>query len=737
MFIKNYTILNQPILLKKSIKYILFCFLFLACDFTNAQEQKKTEGNRTIDSLLNVLKVLSSPSPEIRLVKGADTVQINTLNLLSRQYRNMDSIEQAFQYSQQAKDLAEKSGFLKGEAIACANIGIIYERKGDYENALINHFKALKIRKEIGAKRGIAGSYNSIGVTYVKQGNYQKAMENYLNCLKIIEELGDKKAAGTIYSNVGNIYFNQNNYEKALENYLTSLKIETEIGDKEGEALTYGNIGAAYQKQGKYNEALNSHLKCLQICEEIEDKQGIAVCYNNIGNLFEEQGDYKKALNNQLKSLEISEAISDIQLIAVIYGNIGNIYLKQENFEKALHYNHLALNILKKIGFKAGIKDAYSSLANLYEKKGDYKQAYSYRKLYSDIKDTLLNEQSSKQITEMNTKYDSEKKDKELIKKDAEINKQQAETEKQNLQRNAFIIGFVLVLVLAFFIFRGYRQKQSANKLLEGKNILIENQKQLVVEKNNKITESINYAKRIQQAILPSNELIKSFLPESFIFFRPKDIVSGDFYWFAERGNKLIIAVADCTGHGVPGAFMSMIGNTLLNEIVNVKNISKPDEILNQLNIGIVSLLHQNETASSTQDDGMDITILAIDKENREIEFAGANHFSYLFNDSKCETLKGDVFSIGGMFGSMNVNFTSQKIKLVKDSTLYLFTDGFADQFGGIKNTKLLSSGFAKLLEGIQRVEMDQQLEKLTCGFENWKGNNKQLDDLLVVGIRL
>ncbi|MES2592660.1 MAG: tetratricopeptide repeat protein [Bacteroidota bacterium] len=690
-----------------------------------------------IDSLLNVLKVLSNPSPEIRLVKGADTTRINTLNLLSKYYRNADDMVQSMQYSREAQNSAEKIGYHKGEAVACANIGIIYERKGDYENALINHLKALEIRNEIGEKRGIAGSYNSIGVTYVKQGNYEKAMDNYLKCLKILEELGEKKAVGTIYSNIGNIYFNQNNYKKALDNYLKSLELEIEIDDKEGQSLTYGNLGAVYQKLGKHNEALNNQLKCLQVCEEIEDKQGIAVCFNNIGAIYEEKGDFEMALKNQMKSLEISEAIGDIQLVGVVYSNIGSIYTKQNKFDEALRYDNLSLNIFKDIGFKGGMKEAYSSLSSLYEKKGDYKKAYTYHKFYLDIKDTLLNEQSSKQIAEMNTKYDSEKKDKELIKKDAEISQHLLETEKKNLQRNVFIIGFGLVLVVAFFIYRGYRQKQHANILLEEKNVQIETQKKLVDEKNSKITDSINYAKRIQQAILPPDELIKFFLPESFIFFRPKDIVSGDFYWFSERGNKLFIAIADCTGHGVPGAFMSMIGNTLLNEIINVKNIYKPDEILNHLNKGIVSLLHQNESESNTQDDGMDITILAIDKENKEIEFAGANHFSYLFNGAKCETLKGDVFSIGGMFGKMNVNFTSQKIKVIEGSTLYLFTDGFVDQFGGGSNKKLLSSGFERLLQNIQQDDMYQQREKLISEFDNWKGTNKQLDDVLVVGIRI
>lgn len=274
-------------------------------------------------------------------------------------------------------------------------------------------------------------------------------------------------------------------------------------------------------------------------------------------------------------------------------------------------------------------------------------------------------------------------------------------------------------------------------KELEEKNKIVEEQKEIVLEKNLKITDSINYAKRIQHAILPSEELIRSYLPDSFIFYRPKDIVSGDFYWFTSNGSKLIIAIADCTGHGVPGAFMSMIGNTLLNEIVNVKNISEPDQILDHLNKGVVSLLHQATSESVEQDDGMDISILAIDKTNNEIEYAGANHIAYLFNPTLQKTLKGDVFSIGGMFGKTDINFSSQKVKVEKGATIYLFTDGFMDQFGGEKNTKFLSSNFLQLLQNVQSYDLDKQKGIIDAAFNSWKGNIVQTDDVLLMGIRM
>ncbi len=705
------------------MKKFVLCFLsYLLISATHLLTARQLK----IDSLKLFLKTAKE-----------DTTHVKTLNQLCRHYMTEGNYEQATQSANQAQQLARKLNYKNGIAASYNNLGSICLYTGDYEKALINHQNSLNIRIEMGDKRGIAVSYNNIGNIYFSQGYYEKSLESHLKNLKISETISDKQLMAAAYNNMGGIYNILGNYGKGLDNFSKSLKISERIEDKKGMSNSNVGIGNALEKLGNYDGALESHLKGLKINIEMGDRQGISMCYNNIGNIYEKLSKHDMALKYQLKALEINKEIGGKQGIATSYNNVGNILSKTNKLEQAYDYLRQSLILSKEIGSKDGVKEAYFSLSEFYNRKGDYKQAYYYHKLYSDIKDTLLNEQSGKQIAEMNSKYDSEKKDKELIKKDAEINKQHAETEKQNLQRNAFIIGFTLVLLLVFFIYRGYRQKQNANILLEGKNMLIEKQKLLVEEKNLKITDSINYAKRIQQAILPSQELIKSLLPESFIFFRPKDIVSGDFYWFAEKKDTLIIAVADCTGHGVPGAFMSMIGNTLLNEIVNVKNIYQPAKILNELNNGIVNILHQSNSDSSTQDDGMDITILAIDLATREMEFAGANHFLFLINQNQLKTIKGDIFSIGGMFGRSGINFTSQKIVIEKDTNIYLFTDGFIDQFGGEKNTKFLSKRFEKLLENNQQYSMEQQNENLIVAFDDWKGNNKQLDDITVIGIRL
>ncbi|MCK4663138.1 MAG: SpoIIE family protein phosphatase [Bacteroidales bacterium] len=272
----------------------------------------------------------------------------------------------------------------------------------------------------------------------------------------------------------------------------------------------------------------------------------------------------------------------------------------------------------------------------------------------------------------------------------------------------------------------------------------IEIKNKLLEKKNIQITDSISYAKCIQEAIIPSEDLIKLYFPDSFVYFRPKDIVSGDFYWLSEQKGKLILAVVDCTGHGVPGAFMSMIGNTLLNEIVNEKKILKPSLILDKLNNGVIYSLDQgnkNEDLfsqqKSTKGDGMDISLCNIDMKNKEIQIASANHTVYIIKDKKINTIDGDIYSIGGMFAKKaNINFTNHTINIEKGTTIYLFTDGFKDQLGEKTNNRFSTNSFKNLLLKNQHLSMDEQLSILDNTFKKWKGKRNQIDDILIVGIK-
>lgn len=257
------------------------------------------------------------------------------------------------------------------------------------------------------------------------------------------------------------------------------------------------------------------------------------------------------------------------------------------------------------------------------------------------------------------------------------------------------------------------------------------------MEENNKsMTDSINYAKLIQEAMLPEKAVLTNYFPNSLIIYRPKDIVSGDFYWFVERNGKLLIAVADCTGHGVPGALMSMIGYSLLNEIVNVKKITQPALILTKLNVGLRRALKQDKTGNQ-RCDGMDIGLCAIDRELREIEFAGANRHLIYFRDKQLELIKGNKNGIGGLYSESLVQFSSHTINYDENDVIYMCTDGYADQFGGARGKRMMTKSLFRIIEKSLSFGVLDQEDLLNHWLDKWKGNHEQTDDILLVGIQL
>ncbi|MBA3706266.1 MAG: SpoIIE family protein phosphatase, partial [Bacteroidetes bacterium] len=536
-------------------------------------------------------------------------------------------------------------------------------------------------------------------------------------------------------NNIAAIYIGQGNYDKAREKYFESLKLKKEIGNKQQISIAYYNIAETYYNQGKYDLALENDLESLKLKEEIGDKQGIAASYNHIGDIYFKKGNYDKALENQFASLKLFEKIGAKYSAANTDISIANAYSGKLDYSNATKWFRQAMQLAKEIGSKPLLQDAYKGLSEVNEKMSDYHNAYNYHKLYTDLKDTLLNETSSKQIAEMNTKYDTEKKDKELIQKDAEISKQQAESEKQQIQRNAFIVGFGLVLLLAIFIFRGYRHKREANRMLEIKNEAINKQNEEIEKKNTLITDSIEYAKNIQSAILPSEEELKKHFQDYFILYKPKDIVSGDFYWIHEQEDNLLLAVADCTGHGVPGAFMSLMGHNLLREIVSSKNNSNPSEILDELNLKVLKTLKQDSKNTSAKY-GMDIALISMDKKRNTIEFAGAHNPLYIYRNKECIQLKADSRSIGNSMDKEEKGFNKQFFQLQKGDMLYLFSDGYTAQKGGSENKKFFFKPFRELLQGICELEVIEQQHLLNATVLSWQGNKKQTDDILIVGIR-
>ncbi|MBL4655287.1 MAG: SpoIIE family protein phosphatase, partial [Bacteroidia bacterium] len=305
---------------------------------------------------------------------------------------------------------------------------------------------------------------------------------------------------------------------------------------------------------------------------------------------------------------------------------------------------------------------------------------------------------------------------------------------------------FLFALAIYGFVLYRIRIIKIEKKILEEKvelrthQLSEEKQKlevayQHIEEHNRHITASITYAKRIQEAILPTDSLIKKALPNSFVYYQPKDIVSGDFYWFATKKDKTVIAAVDCTGHGVPGAFMSLIGYTLLNQIVIEENILQPSEILSRLDEGVKAALKQSEEGAETMD-GMDIALVTIDKKNKEVLFAGALRPLFFKTNGSIEEIKGDKYSIGGHAFLGGTQYKTHKIKVNENDSIYLFSDGIPDQFGGPRNKKLTKRRLREMLADCKIQKMDEQYEWLQKEIEDWQGNYDQTDDIMLIGIK-
>lgn len=294
--------------------------------------------------------------------------------------------------------------------------------------------------------------------------------------------------------------------------------------------------------------------------------------------------------------------------------------------------------------------------------------------------------------------------------------------------RNIYLLVTGLIIIIAIIAIRLLRQNKRTNKILKSQNAIIE-------EKNKNITDSINYAKRLQNAILPPADLVKHILPEHFILYQPKDIVSGDFYWVSQHDEKFMIAAVDCTGHGVPGALLSIVGHNAISQTVNELGITQPAKVLDSMNTLIKKILHQDK--GSDIRDGMDMALCTYDRKSGTLEYAGANNPLYLISDKKLNVIKGSKLTVGSMEDENTLSPQNHSLQLKSGNCFYIFSDGLADQFGGKDNKKFKASRLQELLISICDKPMQEQQDLIRTAFNDWKGNYEQVDDILLIGVRI
>ena len=446
------------------------------------------------------------------------------------------------------------------------------------------------------------------------------------------------------------------------------------------------------------------------------------------------------------KAEALNKSIDSPYLSSTIYQYIGRAYILTREYKNALNYIRKAEDIAKKIDLKTDIPTIYESLSEAYDSIGDYQKSLYYFHKFKDTEDSLKTADRMKTILDLQTKYETDKKDAAV--KLANLQKEKVEKTNQNQQLiiYGFVCVFIIVIVFSFIVFRQFKQIRKNNQELEHKN-------ELITEQKEEITDSIHYAERIQRAILPQDQLIDEKISDKFILFKPKDIVSGDFYWMKiiERSKLLIATAADCTGHGVPGAFMSMLGVAFLNEIVTKPKVQESGQVLDNLRQSVISSLHQTGKEGEQQD-GMDISLIAYNYETKGLMYSGANNPLYIVRSNEKEAIEADKILKGenhtlyeikadkmpiGIYKKELVDFKTNHFQLLDGDVLYMFSDGYADQFGGPKGKKFKYKPFKQLILNNVSKPMSEQREIFDTAFEEWKGDLEQIDDIILIGIKI
>jgi serine phosphatase RsbU (regulator of sigma subunit)/lipopolysaccharide biosynthesis regulator YciM len=570
------------------------------------------------------------------------------------------------------------------------------------------------------------------GRVYYDLSNYNMAMDNYMKALKVLDKHNIRNSDYVdLMHFIGSVFKRQNDEAKAMEYYEKMLQLSRENKNKYQEAEALYLLADLYAFAGDYEKDLDYLTKALAIYRDLEYETGIAQLQLNIahGEIYSEEFD--SAIKRLEEVLDISKRLSINDFDVTVHRYLGRIYAKKGDILRSDKHFNLAIEMAQSSEVKRllNLSDIHRNIAYVYYDRGNFKSAFDQLELHLVYNDSLIRQKNQEVIHGLEQKYENKKKAAriEVLNKDKKI--REKELERKNTTIRAFIIGISLVAVLALTVFYGLINNRRKNKVILA-------QKELVEERNKEILDSITYAKRIQNAILPPAKLVKAYLADSFILYKPKDIVAGDFYWMEPQEDGVIFAAADCTGHGVPGAMVSVVCNNGLNRSVREFGLREPGAILNKTRELVVQ---EFEKSDEDVQDGMDVALCYLKRKEEAVEvlFSGANNPLWIIRSgqSHIDEIKPDKQAIGKTANPKE--FTTHAVTLNKGDAIYIFTDGFADQFGGENNKKMLKKQFKEILLQISSRTMQEQRDLLNQHFEHWKGGNEQIDDVCVIGVQV
>lgn len=707
----------------------------------------ESEYQRSIDLCDESLELL-------RKGKLKNRYWVKATNMKAKGLGALNEYEKAEVLVDSAIALANKIHDRNGLAGSYYYLGAFASDKGDYRTCARFMEKSSSIRSEIKDEIGLAACYAFLGLCYSYMDDYIKGIDYIQKSIAIREKIHDKRGLANSYLTLYKVYYEIGEMDKAMESEFRSLSICKELKDLQCVSGRYTNIGQIYQKKGNDKRALYYHFLALDLSKQLNIKNRIALVHENIARVYLHTKKYQLAIDHLDSSRVLRESFGDKSGLASVDLILATIHLEKNNPEAAEKYGIRALSIGEEMKLPHLVKEAHNLLHEVYSKKQDVSKAYFHYKSFVVLRDSIFNIDQSKELLRKELEFNFNK-EKELQRLESEKKSEKAKIESKKQQTIIAYGASALVIVsllLGFSIWQ-YRLKNRSKKELEfanhdlnnkhnelqEKSKIIETQNVTIQHKNNEITDSIRYAHQIQRAVLPTEEEFKQFFKEAFVIFQPKDIISGDFYWVTTQNDLTIYATADCTGHGVPGGFMSMLGVSLLNELINENKILEPAEILSKLRVKVITSLKQ-KGLSGEQQDGMDMTICVVDNRSGKLYYAAANHTLYLVRKVERSHMlheyRGDKHPVG-IFGDKLLPFQAFEIEIQPGDTIYTFTDGFADQFGGEKGKKFKYKQLKELIISIQSSPLNKQEEAMRNAFQKWKGSLEQVDDVCMIAVKI
>lgn len=689
---------------------LIVSLLVLQCSFFSQ--------NRRIDSLKKIIAVTK-----------IDSVLLKNLIELSRLCSKQGFPDKGLEYGRRALFICQQQKDLERASLANMQIGSNFVALDRTDSAQIYYTNALLISRNLGDTINVSNIYNNLGLIKYYESDFPAALNYYLISLKIKEDKKDSAKLGWNYNAIGALYIGTASYDKALIYLTKAVNIAKLRHNQKGYIEASGNIANVYRAEKEFNKALSVYKEILSIILKNDEETFLDDTYSNIAETYFQQEKFDISITYYKKAIDIANRNSNKRLKGFCNIGLARNYRSLGKNSEAIFSCYEALRIANELKQTQIAKNAYQELYKNYKKINIDSSLFYYEK-YNEILASIINEGSHAEMLKLEERYENEKK--MAVSEINHTKEIEIEKVKSKNQRNISYFLILVAVLVAVFLFIIYKRLQLTRKQKEIINIQkqeTEEQKSIIEEKQKEIVDSINYAKRIQYTLLANENLLNKNLPEYFVLFQPKDIVSGDFYWATKKENRFYFAVCDCTGHGVPGAFMSLLNISFLNEAITEKNIIEPHEVFNHVRHRLIENISQNGGQ-----DGMDGILVCIDTLNGTLTYCAANNSPVLVRNNEAKELQKDKMPVGK--GERENSFTLQSIDVKKGDVLYLYTDGYADQFGGPKGKKYKYKQLNNDLLSIHQLSIKDQKSKLVNNLKDWKGDLEQVDDVCIVGIR-